>query len=198
VTCVQDQDTLLDYAEELEYFPYGFLLWDSAIGLARMLAGDPALVAGKRVLELGAGVGLPGIVARSLGADVCQTDHQMHALWLAQVNACENGVEGITTFAADWQTWTHPHRYDVVLGADILYERGMHFYLEDVFGRVVAPGGKLLLSDPGRPQAMEFAAQLETRGWTLALDTQSVLRDEGTQISKPVEVLLLTATRTFR
>ena len=129
---------------------------------------------------------------------MCQTDHQLHALWLAQVNAHQNGVAGITTFAADWQTWTHPHRYDVVLGADILYDRGMHFYLEDVFGRILAPGGRLLLADPGRPQAMEFAAHLETRGWHLALEMRDVLRDEGTQINKPVEVMLLAVTRKSR
>ena len=74
---MQDQDALLDFAEELEHFPYGFLLWEASVALARKLAANPSLVAGKRVLELGAGVGLaPGIVARSLGAEVWQTDHQ--------------------------------------------------------------------------------------------------------------------------
>lgn len=194
VTCVQDQDTLLDSAEELEYFPYGFLLWEASIALARKLAANPALVVGKRVLELGAGVGLPGIVARSLGASVCQTDHQTHALWLAQVNASDNGVSGITTFAADWQSWSHANAYDVVLGADILYERNMHFYLSDVFRRTKAKNGLLLLSDPGRPQAMEFMAQLEKRGWQMTLETQVVELEEPGQISKPVEVALYTLT----
>ena len=194
ITCVQDQDTLLDSAEELEYFPYGFLLWEASVALARKLAANPGLVAGKRVLELGAGVGLPGIVARSLGAHVCQTDHQTHALWLAQVNAAQNGVTGITTFAADWQSWTHPTAYDVVLGADILYERNMHFYLSDVFRRTKAQNGQLLLSDPGRPQAMEFMALLEKRGWNLALETQVVKLEEAGQIGKPVEVALYTLT----
>ena len=64
VTAVQNQDALLDGADELEHFPYGFLLWESAVGLARHLAAHPELVAGKTVLELGAGVGLPGTVSR--------------------------------------------------------------------------------------------------------------------------------------
>ncbi len=191
---MQDQDALLDFAEELEHFPYGFLLWEASVALARKLAANPNLVAGKRVLELGAGVGLPGIVARSLGAEVWQTDHQAHTLWLAQVNAAQNGIAGITTFAADWQSWSHSRSYDVVLGADILYERGMHFYLNDVFRRVKAANGVLLLSDPGRPQSMEFMAQLEKYGWQMTLETQTVELEEAGQVNKPVEVALYTLT----
>ncbi len=191
VTAVQNQDALLDAAEQLEHFPYGFLLWESAVGLARFLAAHPGLVAGKRVLELGAGVGLPGMVAQALGAQVCQTDHQQGALALAQVNAYQNGVSGLTFFLADWRTWAHAERYDILLGADILYERAMHFYLESIFRRSLAPGGQLILSDPVRPQAMEFAAHLEKSGWRIALEMQLVtLAEEGGE-GKPVEVALL-------
>ena len=91
ITCVQDQDALLDFAEELEHFPYGFLLWEASVALAPKLAANPNLVAGKRVLELGAGVGLPGIVARSLGAEVWQTDHQARVRALA--GAGERGAK---------------------------------------------------------------------------------------------------------
>src|SRR5581483_5896757 len=107
VTAVQNQDALLDAAEELEHFPYGFLLWESAVGLARWLAADPARVAGRSVLELGAGVGLPGIVAQALGAQVWQTDHQKGALLVARENARQNGVGDIQQFLADWRDWSH-------------------------------------------------------------------------------------------
>ena len=192
VICVQDEDTLLDFTTELDYFPYGFLLWEAAIGLSRMLNSAPALVAGKRVLELGTGVGLPGLVAQSLGASVCQTDYQAQLLWLSQLNAKQNAIEGITTFVADWQAWKHPERYDVILGSDILYDRSVHFYLEEVFARAVEPGGKLLLSDPGRPQAKEFAVYLEKQGWSLTLETVFVESKEEGKATKPVEISLLT------
>ncbi len=195
ITCARDQDALLDFAEELKHFPYGFLLWEASIGLARTLMQHPDLVAGKRVLELGAGVGVPGLVAQSLGAHVAQTDHQPHALWLAQVNAWQNGIEGITTFEADWQQWTHRGRYDVLLGADIMYERSMHPHLEDVFSRALAPNGKILLADPGRQQALEFAEYLQKQGWQLSSHSLHVEQTEAEQLARPVEIAILTVTR---
>lgn len=191
VTAVQNQDALLDAAEELEHFPYGFLLWESAIGLARFLAANPALVAGRHVLELGAGVGLPGLVAQALGAQVQQTDHQAGALTLARQNAAQNGVISIRQFTADWRAWTHTERYDVLLGSDILYERAMHFYLEAIFRENLAPGGKLILSDPGRPQALEFAARLEKAGRPIRLETERVPAVEGSRDVQPVEVAVM-------
>ena len=77
ITAVLDQDALLDVADELDYVPYGYLLWESAIGLADFLGQHVDWLAGKRVLELGTGVGLAGLVACSLGAEVWQTDHQI-------------------------------------------------------------------------------------------------------------------------
>jgi predicted nicotinamide N-methyase len=197
ITAVQNQDALLDHAEDFENFPFGFLLWESAIGLARMLAANPALVAGRTVMELGAGVGVPGIVARSLGAQVWQTDHQPGALHVAQENARLNGVMGITQFPGDWRNWTHTTRYDVLLGADILYERDTHFYLERIFERCLAPGGQVLLADPGRPQAIECVALLEKHGWRVEMETCPVLLQQG-QENRPVDVALWNLVRPHR
>lgn len=195
VTAVADQDALLERAGELEHFPFGFLLWEAAVGLARGLAAHPERVAGKRVLELGAGVGLPGLVAQSLGATVWQTDHQAGALTLARHNALQNGLASPAQFLADWRLWSDTRRYDVILGADIMYERSMRFYLEPIFHTNLTPGGVLLLSDPGRPQALEFAAQLETRGWHLEMNTLPVRLERLGQENRAVEVALFTVSR---
>ena len=195
VTAVQSQDALLDASNAFEHFPFGLLLWESAVGLASVLAADPNAAASRKVLELGAGVGLTGIVARSLGAVVSQTDHQKAALRLAERNAAQNCVPGIRRFLADWRSWTHNETYDLILGADITYERPLHFYLEAIFNRSLAPGGTILLSDPGRPQTLEFAAHLELRGWQIAIDTLSVEPVQSVHAKKDVEITILRLAR---
>ena len=65
-----------------------------------------------RVLELGAGTGLPGIVAASLGARVVQTERQEVALFVCKKNAERNGVTTIEHRAADWTAWEDREQYD--------------------------------------------------------------------------------------
>src|SRR4051812_33754151 len=66
-----DEARYLDAADRL---PYGVVLWPAAIALAHEVVTRAAEFRGKRVLELGAGTGLPGIVAAAVGANVVQTD----------------------------------------------------------------------------------------------------------------------------
>ena len=168
ITCVRDQDALLagitDEAE-IDRFPFGLLLWASALGLAERFAEEPGLVAGKRVLEIGAGgVGLPGLVAAHLGAaHVVQTDYHDESLALLAHNAAANGFAGrVTPERGDWRNWQNVGEpFDVVLGSDVLYERTLHDALLSLLPTLVAPGGWLLLSDPLRPQGLAFVERLE-------------------------------------
>ena len=182
VTAVQDQDALLDTVEteqDLHHFPYGLLLWASAIGLARHLHENPSLVRGKRVLELGAGVGLPGIVAASLGATVTQTDYQKDSLLVARLNAMENGLSAtppsqLTQMVGDWRDWKVPGEFDLLIGSDVLYERNLHFEIKRILAHYSQRGTSILLSDPVRPQAMEFVGQLERQGWRIEMEARRV------------------------
>ena len=83
----------------------------------------------------------------------------------------------------------------LILGADITYERPLHVYLEAIFNRCLAPGGTILVSDPGRPQTLEFAAHLELRGWQIAIDTQTVEPVQSVHAENDVEVTILRLAR---
>src|SRR4051794_2378722 len=85
-------DALIDEAafDDDEFLPYWAELWASGVSLAREV-GDADL-RGVRVLELGAGLGLPSLAAAIRGADVLATDGAEDAVELRRVNARRNGI----------------------------------------------------------------------------------------------------------
>ena len=81
------------------------------------------------MLELGAGTGLPGIVAAPFGARVVQSDRKEMALAVCRRNGARNDGSGgslITCRLADWTAWHDRTRYDWILGSDILYAESSH------------------------------------------------------------------------
>lgn len=152
--------------------PYGIVVWPSAIALAHEIASRD--VAGLRILELGAGTGLPGIVAASLGARVVQTDRQELVLHVCKHNAERNGVTAIEHRIADWTAWTDGDRYDLILGADILYAEPLHPHLRRIFDDNLASGGSVLLSDPFRETSMRLLEAMEAGGWRVTMDKWTV------------------------
>jgi predicted nicotinamide N-methyase len=152
--------------------PYGVVLWPAALALAHELASRD--LAGARILELGAGTGLPGIVAAARGAHVVQTDRQKLALHVCAQNAARNNVTTIEHRVADWTAWTDTDRYDFVIGSDILYNDTLHPFLTSIFASNLAPTGTVLVSDPFRAQSMGLFEALEATGWRIAMDKWTV------------------------
>lgn len=182
-------DELRFLTEQKERMPYGVALWPAAIALAHEVvaraeaAGDA--FRGTRVLELGAGTGLPGIVAASFGARVTQTDRQELALYICRANGERNGAAAITYRQADWTDWSDPARYDLILGSDVLYGPTMHAPLRRIFETSLAPGGRLLLSDPFRGASFRLLEELEAAGWSVTIAKWSISSIGGDEDSAP-------------
>ncbi|HKD94974.1 MAG TPA: methyltransferase domain-containing protein [Gaiellaceae bacterium] len=148
-------DELIDEAafDEEEFLPYWAELWPSGLALARHVATRE--LHGSRVLELGCGLGLPALAAALRGADVLATDWAEDAIELLRRNADRNGV-----FLRLAQVrWSDPEPllraapWDLVLGADLLYEARNAEQLGELLPDL---GGEVLLAEPGRPYAKEF------------------------------------------
>ena len=145
--------------EHEEFLPYWAELWKSGVALAEEIAGRD--VRGLRVVELGCGLGVPALAASLAGADVLATDWSPTAIALLEKNAYRNDVGLETAIVA----WAHPDTlvergpWDLVLAADVLYERRNVDELLELLPRL---GSTVLLADPGRAHAKTFFA--EARG----------------------------------
>jgi len=140
-----------------ERLPYWAELWPSARALAGSL---PASLAGRRILELGCGLALPSLVAARRGAAaVVATDWDHDALSLVQLNAQRNDAL-VSTTLVDWSELPDDlfdTRFDLVLAADVAYERRNLAPLNDLFERLSC---EILLADPGRAVGLELLDRL--------------------------------------
>jgi predicted nicotinamide N-methyase len=196
ILAVEDHDALLADTSAFAHTPYGLLLWESAIALARFLARQgEAAFAGRTVLELGCGVGLPGLVAAAHGAVVTQSDHEPHVLTVARENARRNGIHAIKQTLADWSNWSDPTRYDVIIGSDIGYGVDMHDALLAIFEANLATDGTIILSDPSRDQSLVLLGCLERAGWRVSMELDSISDASGRPNMPPVAVKLVTVRR---
>jgi len=104
----------------LEEPPYWSFCWASGLALARFLAEHPQWVEGRRVLDFGAGSGVAGIAAMKAGAlEVVACDLDPVALASCKANADLNGVT--LAYSADF--FAEADRFDLILVADVLYDR---------------------------------------------------------------------------
>jgi methyltransferase-like protein 23 len=170
--------------------PYGVALWPAAIALAHDVASRAADMRATRVLELGAGTGLPGIIAATIAAEVVQTDRHELALDLCRRNGERNGARSITYRLADWTSWSDVDRYDWILGSDILYAERLHRDLRRIFERNLAAGARILLSDPFRSPSLRLLESMEGDGWSITLSKWNVA---GAADPRPIGVFELIA-----
>lgn len=166
----RDAEALLDEEafEHEEFLPYWAELWSSGEVLAREVAERD--VARLRVVELGCGLALPSLAAAMGGAYVLATDWSPDAVELAQENARRNALEFETALVR----WSEPEAllerapWDLVLAADVLYERRNAEELLAVLPRL---GKEVLIADPGRPHAKTFFERA-AEDWTIEAQRQ--------------------------
>jgi len=166
----RDADALIDEHafDEDEMLPYWADLWPSAILLAETIAGRA--LKGRRVLELGCGLGLPSIAAALAGGKVTATDWSAAAVEAVAANAERNGA----TLEALTCSWQEPDAivarapWELVIAADVIYERRNIALLLDLLPRLTAGHGEIWLADPGRAFAGTFLEHARAAGWTRA------------------------------
>jgi predicted nicotinamide N-methyase len=129
--------------------PYWAYAWAGGAVLARYILDHPMTVAGRRVLDLGAGSGIVGIAAAKAGArEVIAAEIDRNGLAALALNAAANGVS-ITVVYGDI-TRGSPPLVDLVLAGDVFYGQDVAERVMPFFDRCLTAGIEVLVGDPGR------------------------------------------------
>ncbi|HUC81584.1 MAG TPA: methyltransferase domain-containing protein [Flavisolibacter sp.] len=177
---VPDEQAVKDAYQQGEIgFPYWSQVWPAAKALAQFLLQHPDYTTGKQVLEIGAGLGLPSLVAAANAAAVLCTDHAQEATEVAKQSAQLNGLSNFQTLVLDWNHLPVELKMDVVLLSDINYEPAAMQTLKEMIHRFVQNDLTVILSTPQRLMAKEFVASLLSfckvnKQVTVAHDNQQV------------------------
>src|SRR5262249_46209197 len=123
----QDSDRLLDHPAIQaaftadEYMPYWVDLWPAARMLAKYVLRE-TWPTGLRALEIGCGLGLPGMAALARGMKVTFSDYDATPVQAAEDNAGANGFDDFDSLVMDWRFPPQDRHWPIILAADLIYE----------------------------------------------------------------------------
>ncbi|MDG6348106.1 50S ribosomal protein L11 methyltransferase [Luteimonas sp. 8-5] len=151
-------------------------LWPAGRMLAQAM--DRFDIAGKRILELGCGIGLASLVLQRRGADVVASDlHPLAEVFLAY-NAALNDLPAVPFRHIHWDLDTpNLGMFDAIVASDVLYERGHAELIAGMVERHALPMAEVLVADPGRGNSGRFTALLAGLGFSV--ETERCPMDDG-------------------
>jgi predicted nicotinamide N-methyase len=125
-------------------------------------------VAGKRMLEVGCGLALSSLVLSRRGGNVLASDHHPLARQFLEHNAALNEIPTPEYLDLPWAVaMPNLGRFDLIIGADVLYERDHAVLLASLVRRHAAEAAEVVVTDPGRGNSGPFTTALQRLGFSV-------------------------------
>ncbi|MCB9774245.1 MAG: methyltransferase domain-containing protein [Nitrospiraceae bacterium] len=148
-------ETPLD-ARDDESLGWGYWdrIWPSEVALSECLIHQffPSKLQGGKVLEIGCGTGLAGVVAARLGAFTMFSDMVPITLEAAKESCRLNHISNFDTCLLNLTEKIEPKKcfYDLVIGSEVFYDEGILAGISHILGQVLTQKGKAMFCDPNR------------------------------------------------
>jgi predicted nicotinamide N-methyase len=125
-------------------------------------------IEGKRILELGCGLGLSSLVLQRRLADITASDHHPLAATFLEYNAALNDLPAVNYHDLPWAI---PDaglgRFDLIIASDVLYERDHAPLLADLVRRHARAASEVVITDPGRGNSAAFTRAMRDLGYSV-------------------------------
>ena len=146
-------------------WPIFGVVWPAGIALAQEMSHFT--FAGLKILEVGCGIGLSSLVLKRQGADITATDYHPLAEEFLRFNSDLNDLPPIKFHNAPW-AGPNPNlgRFDLIVGSDLLYERGHPALLSAFLACHTESTAQVILADPGRKRCGQFSSQMNAEGYS--------------------------------
>ncbi len=145
-------------------WPLFGVVWASSEVLAQLMLEME--IRGRRILEVGCGIGLASLLLNHRLADISATDHHPEAGPFLARNVALNNGRAIPFVRAGWSDGASTlGRFDLIIGSDLLYEPDHAILLSHFIAEHAQPQCEVLLVDPGRGHAGKFSCLMQDRGF---------------------------------
>ncbi|MBU0680463.1 MAG: methyltransferase domain-containing protein [Proteobacteria bacterium] len=182
---VNDLEHLLagkDPFENVSEFPFWVKLWEASMVLAHVMASMPAK--GKQtLLELGAGMAAPGLVAAARGYKVTLSDYEPHILDFQRVSAAANGFDDIEFRMIDWLKPPEMPKFDRIIGAEILFRDEFFGPLLAIFNEYLKDDGEIYLAHDVRRKSVPKFLDLAQKEFKIVVSKSTMQNEEGEKIT---------------
>ncbi len=176
---VADIEEFLDgkdpFANVME-FPFWVKLWEAAMILSYVLASLPE-PKGKTLLEIGAGLGAPGITAAACGFDVTLSDYEDIIMDFQKVSVAASGLRNVHCAHLDWLNPPEMEPFDILAAAEVLFREEFFDPLLDVFRKYLKPGGSIFLAHDARRKCLPLFMERAKNEYHIAGKKQTIHKD---------------------
>ena len=166
------QEVASDLGISSASWPLFGVIWLSGEVLAHLMLTYE--VEGKKILEVGCGIGLASLVLNHRLADITATDHHPEAEAFLKENVKLNKGTEIPFIRAAWDDkGTGLGGFDLIIGSDLLYERDHAELLSGFINRHSKVHCNVIIVDPGRGHSASFSKNMLDSGYALNKTTSS-------------------------
>ncbi len=142
-------------------FPYWAQIWPSAIALTSYLENDKHWILDKRIVEIGAGIGLPSFTMAQYAAEMIISDHAPEAVELMEKNIDYLQLKQVKAVCLDWNALPDEMQVDTLLLSDINYAPDQFEAVLFMLRKFLALGTTIILATPQRITVTPFAEAIQ-------------------------------------